>query len=229
MDAIDLQQVPRCLNPPSIATIWAALSAQGAIHLSNAGGIVNVAPDHHRAAIALACGAGIEHRPVFDGGAGGLAHRWVAVLPAAANQDLTAAGLTAGIKPGATLDEDLIALHRDPAAGSQDLGIAARLDQPAQLNGGCRQHRRVAAPETHMGGLQSALVGDRSRHRGIKGHAEQAVSADVQGGGGAAGQLDSSKPRRDHPFIGHLRCNQSGKASVGHRDRAFVDDSGLWV
>jgi hypothetical protein len=169
----------------------------------------------------------------------GVAHRGVAALDVAAEQDLATAGRAAGVQPGAGLDLQAIALHAEAAtaaagvaAGVQRAGHAreaagAAVDDDATLAHAeaARLHHtfEVEHGVGEAGARRGADVGRAAvgahaapqrqpRVQALVAHVEEdeAVTLDVEQHLAGGDQADA--PRRDLATVQQLRCHQRHRA-----------------
>ena len=130
-DALDLQFVARSFNPAATAAERTATGGDLAVGRGDAAAAVDIAPQHHGAAVTLLCGAGVDAGAGAHGDAGGLVNA-VAALPVTTDQDRAAAGGAAGVNMGGVDQVDVVAQQ----AGAAALAAAATHTQHAVADDG---------------------------------------------------------------------------------------------
>jgi hypothetical protein len=207
------QRLARCFHLPAVAALRPTACAD--VRCSARGA---VAPQHHRAAVALGGGIGADHAAGLCDGVLCVDQRPLA-LPAAAHQHLTAARRAAGVQHSRGVQIRLVRRHVDGAAP----GAAFTLGRHAAPHIGADLPAQQHLAALHRGGLglhQAAVaqLAGKNAHRipleraQVQGTVSRRLQLQVNAFQPAAGQLDL------------LSCHQQRVAtrSLYHRLRAGV-------
>ena len=161
LNAIHFQGGARGFYLPAIATLASPLGLDAAVRSRHRVGQRNVAPQDHRAALALVGGAGVDGGACFHRHLAGLVQRHGVVkhpalgvlpaLPITTDQHLPAARCTGGADAAAPLERDVVTREDDATAHA---GEAAGVDAAAVAH-----HAALQLARGHGAQNQQAAIG----------------------------------------------------------------------
>ena len=200
------------------------LGLDATFHAREASGVVNIAPQHHLAAVPLVCGVGLNAGALRHQDLCGLADV-AAALPVAAHQHRAAALRAVGVNAACAGQFDLIghehhlAAFFGQASGAQ---LSTVLDDRT-LQAGQRMGREDDLPAF---GEHGALVVDQ-RSNGLRrsGQASQAGASVVEAerNGFARGQSHGAGPGNHYALVAHFGGKQGDVAAKRGFELALVD------
>ena len=220
------------LNLPALAPLRTAFGFDQTIHRGLALRIVDIAPQHHLAPIALLGRAGFNGGARCHGDGGGLAHI-AAALPVATHQHRAAAGGAVGVNLAGGGQLNVLSHQHNFAALVGQAGgaqLPTVFDHRA-LQGGQSIGRQNDLPAFSQHGLAVFNQGRHGLRRG--GDAGQpgcttrrARVVKTERDGLARSQGHSARLRHDDALVAHLGCQQSNVAAQRSLQLAFVDHAG---
>ena len=239
----------RGFDQAAVAALRAAARHDGAV---STGRIVG--PQHGSATLAVGESVNIDGRVRAHVYRGGILHRRVVALIAAADQHRTAAGVARGID-ARTKQANVMGGRRD-AAASLSRALAGNIQRAADvhcavfhaaqqldgavvvLNGLRLDHAsvvdRVGEQASHrlrghqhiaaVGFDQAAVFHQRIDRPLIDRHVQQLVACHVERDGVACCQCNRAKLGRNHTLVADVRAQQGHIATVADADRSLIND-----
>ena len=201
-----------------------AFGLNAAFDLREAARLIDIAPQHHLAAIALPCGVGFDACALRHRHLCGLA-RVAAALPVAAHQHRAAAcGATRLYLAGARQLDAVAHQHNLAALAAQTGGaeLPAVLDDSA-LQAGQRVCRQDDLPAFGQHGAAVFHQGRDGLGCGGEPSEARARVVEVERDGFARGQCHGARLRDDHALVAHLGCEQGDVAAKGCVQLTIID------
>ena len=241
--AVNVNGLARGFHLAAMSALGAALGQNAALCGGDRLCVVNVAPQHHLAAVALLCGAGVNAGAAVHGHGGGLAHG-ASALPVATQQHGAATCGASGVYAAGALEVDAVGFQGDCATLC---ALAAHIQGACVLQAMAGRHDDASALELKACGLNGPTVFHHAAHqpvhrlradddqpaRGLHGQLVVHQRGNLAGFYADAGQavvaveLQVNRFARGQGHAAHLRDHRALVADLGGEQRDVAAQGGF--